>query len=60
MQLARARRAAGLTQQSVADRLGVTGQRVATIEASAFATQEAASRYLAAVSGLVAERDGRP
>ncbi|GGM36445.1 transcriptional regulator [Micromonospora sonchi] len=49
--LAEVRRARGLTQQQVADRMGVTKGRVSQIEQGKISGQEVVARYAAALGG---------
>lgn len=49
--LAEARRARGLTQQQVADRMGVTKGRVSQIEQGKVAGQEVVARFAVALGG---------
>jgi DNA-binding XRE family transcriptional regulator len=49
--LAEVRRARGLTQQQVADRMGVTKGRVSQIEQGRVAGHEVVARYAAALGG---------
>jgi DNA-binding XRE family transcriptional regulator len=49
--LAEVRRARGLTQQQVADRMGVTKGRVSQIEQGKLSGQEVLARYAAALGG---------
>jgi DNA-binding XRE family transcriptional regulator len=49
--LAEVRRARGLTQQQVAERMGVTKGRVSQIEQGKVAGQEVVARYAAALGG---------
>lgn len=49
--LAEIRRARGLTQQVVADRMGVTKGRVSQIEQGMISGQEVVARYAAALGG---------
>ena len=49
--LAEIRRSRGLTQQDVADRMGVTKGRVSQIEQGNFSGQEVVARFAAALGG---------
>ena len=49
--LAEIRRARGLTQQQVADRMGVTKGRVSQIEQGKISGQDVVARYAAALGG---------
>ncbi|GAA0486592.1 transcriptional regulator [Paractinoplanes deccanensis] len=49
--LAEVRRARGLTQQQVADRMGVTKGRISQIERGKISGQDVLSRYAAALGG---------
>ncbi|GHJ56609.1 transcriptional regulator [Nonomuraea sp. TT08I-71] len=49
--LAEVRRARGLTQQQVADRMGVTKGRVSQIEQGKISGQEVVARFAAALGG---------
>ncbi len=49
--LAEVRRARGLTQQQVADRMGVTKGRVSQIEQGKISGQDVLARYAAALGG---------
>ncbi|MEE3919705.1 helix-turn-helix transcriptional regulator [Micromonospora sp. BRA006-A] len=49
--LAEVRRARGLTQQQVADRMGVTKGRVSQIEQGKISRQEVVARFAAALGG---------
>ncbi|MGV9764220.1 helix-turn-helix domain-containing protein [Micromonospora tulbaghiae] len=49
--LAEVRRARGLTQQQVADRMGVTKGRVSQIEQGKISGQDIVARYAAALGG---------
>jgi DNA-binding XRE family transcriptional regulator len=49
--LAEVRRARGLTQQQVADRMGVTKGRVSQIEQGRISGQDVLARYAAALGG---------
>ncbi|GAB1694208.1 helix-turn-helix domain-containing protein [Krasilnikovia sp. M28-CT-15] len=49
--LAEVRRSRGLTQQQVADRMGVTKGRVSQIEQGKISGQEVLARYAAALGG---------
>ncbi|MEU5723102.1 helix-turn-helix transcriptional regulator [Micromonospora sp. NPDC047738] len=49
--LAEVRRARGLTQQQVADRMGVTKGRVSQIEQGQISGQEVVARFAAALGG---------
>lgn len=49
--LAEVRRARGLTQQNVADRMGVTKGRVSQIERGKVSGQDVLARYAAALGG---------
>ncbi|WP_322778155.1 helix-turn-helix transcriptional regulator [Frankia sp. Cas4] len=49
--LAEVRRARGLTQQQVAERMGVTKGRVSQIEQGSLSGQEVVARYAAALGG---------
>ncbi|MEH0841882.1 helix-turn-helix transcriptional regulator [Micromonospora sp. CPCC 205711] len=49
--LAEVRRARGLTQQQVADRMGVTKGRVSQIEQGMISGQEVVARFAAALGG---------
>lgn len=49
--LAEVRRGRGLTQQQVADRMGVTKGRISQIERGRIAGQEVLARYAAAMGG---------
>jgi DNA-binding XRE family transcriptional regulator len=49
--LAEARRARGLTQQQIADRMGVTKGRISQIEKGGISGQEVLARYAEALGG---------
>jgi DNA-binding XRE family transcriptional regulator len=49
--LAEVRRSRGLTQQQVADRMGVTKGRISQIEQGKISGQEVVARYAAALGG---------
>jgi len=49
--LAEVRRSRGLTQQHVADRMGVTKGRVSQIEQGKISSQEVVARYASALGG---------
>jgi len=49
--LAEVRRARGLTQQQVADRMGVTKGRISQIEQGKISGQDVVARYAAALGG---------
>jgi DNA-binding XRE family transcriptional regulator len=49
--LAEARRARGLTQQQIADRMGVTKGRISQIEKGSISGQEVLARYAEALGG---------
>ena len=58
-QLARARRRAGFTQVALAAQLGVTGQRICSLEGTARVTLKASARYTRALDELLAGRENR-
>ena len=56
--LARARRAAGLSQQQVANRLGITRQAIGHYEAEAYPPRRAVIRIIAAIESLSRTESG--